>query len=326
MPLKGDLELFDDFIKIGSDVNLSLHNQNFFRQILSFNKVYNQTSFVLHVHLPRSEVLANLSVAKDFIISRHYGDQFFPNKSRWLSKHLSRISSRKAFGVIAISKFVEKYLLASGEIGPKKNLWVIPYGINREDFTNNGKFKNLARRNSQPKLLIGTLARLSPEKDLVTLIRATKTLVENLGKLDIQVEIWGSGPELESLSLLVKELSLDGIVKFQGRTNESAKQIASFDTFVLSSQFEGFGLVLLEAMAVNTPIVCSNIETAHEILGDDGAAIYFEAGNSSDLAGKLGSFTTIDVSRMKEKQNNRIEQFSSKKMALSILSIYPRGK
>jgi len=65
---------------------------------------------------------------------------------------------------------------------------------------------------------------------------------------------------------------------------------------LLTSIFEGFGMVLLEAMACERPIICSNISTAREVLGDSGAAIFFEPGNEVDLVlEKDGNLIPIEI-------------------------------
>ena len=61
---------------------------------------------------------------------------------------------------------------------------------------------------------------------------------------------------------------------------------------MLSSRWEGFGLVLVEAMAHGLPVISSNLPTSKEILGDFG--LYFENGNIEDLAQRLEEATHID--------------------------------
>jgi glycosyltransferase involved in cell wall biosynthesis len=61
---------------------------------------------------------------------------------------------------------------------------------------------------------------------------------------------------------------------------------------VLSSRWEGFGLVLVEAMAHGLPIVSSDLPTSKEIMGDFG--LYFKNGDIEDLARRLEEATHID--------------------------------
>ena len=61
---------------------------------------------------------------------------------------------------------------------------------------------------------------------------------------------------------------------------------------MLSSRWEGFGLVLVEAMAHGLPVVSSDLPTSKEIMGDFG--LYFKNGDIEDLAKKLEDATHID--------------------------------
>ena len=65
--------------------------------------------------------------------------------------------------------------------------------------------------------------------------------------------------------------------------------------YVLSSRWEGFGLVLIEAMAHGLPVVSSDLPTSREIMGDH--ALYFPNGNVEELARRLQDATRIDWRR-----------------------------
>jgi len=71
---------------------------------------------------------------------------------------------------------------------------------------------------------------------------------------------------------------------------------------VLSSRWEGFGLVLIEAMAHGLPIVSSDLPTSKEILGDFG--LYYENGNVEELARRLEDATHLN---WKEKSKKALE-------------------
>ena len=98
--------------------------------------------------------------------------------------------------------------------------------------------------------------------------------------------------------------------------------MANFDIFVLTSVFEGFGMVLLEAMACERPIICSNISTAREVLGDSGAAIFFEPGNEVDLSQKMLNWRKMLSPQFHERQMERLSMYSAVTMAEKVQEIY----
>src|SRR3546814_9181369 len=72
---------------------------------------------------------------------------------------------------------------------------------------------------------------------------------------DWTLALWGEGPERETLERLVHRLGLEGRVHFPGLSERPGSWIESADVFVLSSRYEGWGIVLLEAMAAGLPVV-----------------------------------------------------------------------
>jgi len=96
--------------------------------------------------------------------------------------------------------------------------------------------------------------------------------------------------------VLSYKLGVNNNTSFLGflKTNDLLKYYASSDLFVFPSDLEGFGQVLLEAMASGTSCICANKEPMSEIIGDAGTT--FEVNDSNDLAIKI-----IDLLRDKEK-------------------------
>ena len=126
----------------------------------------------------------------------------------------------------------------------------------------------------------------------------------------------------DQIESLIKNLSLEKNVQLMGRTMNPAEELSKFDLFVLPSKFEGFGLVLLEAMAFNIPIIASNISTAKEVLGEDGAGVFFEQGNENDLADKILNINTHLDSSFIEKQKIRLNFFNDTVMEQRVRQAY----
>lgn len=95
--------------------------------------------------------------------------------------------------------------------------------------------------------------RLVHQKNFSSLIRIWHLVAER--HPDWHLQIWGSG-ELEAmLSSLIKDYNLQQQVTLMGYTKQLLKEMANASIFAMSSEFEGFGLVLVEAMSVNLPVV-----------------------------------------------------------------------
>ncbi|MHC4410535.1 MAG: glycosyltransferase [Planctomycetota bacterium] len=123
---------------------------------------------------------------------------------------------------------------------------------------------------------LGCVARLHPIKDHATLLRA-------VARTEWRLALVGAGPLESDLRGLANELGIRARVRFCGEIPDAARLYRAFDRFVLASHREGFGLVLLEAMAAELPIVAS--DAMAEIVGDAGRL--YATGDVDALAAAL---------------------------------------
>jgi glycosyltransferase involved in cell wall biosynthesis len=321
-PLKGGLELEAEFSKFGVKVVKTLHGVGFLAQIRAMRKLSRNNYSIIHAHLPQAELLVFLSGFRNYVVSRHFGGQFFPGRNSFISRWMSKLAVSNAGCVVAISDSVAKYLVMNRELQQSTLLKVVPYGFDKDVFlgtkvriSNSGMAPNKRR-------LFGTIARLSEEKDLPTLIRAFHMHQLSPEFNGNELEIYGAGPLENSLRQLISELSLQESVRLMGRTQKPREIINSFDVFVLTSKFEGFGMVLLEAMSLGKPIICSRIDTALEVLGETGAAIFFETGVEADLAIKMCELDQLLPLDFKEMQRLRLDRYSIQNSVDRLHEIY----
>ncbi len=112
--------------------------------------------------------------------------------------------------------------------------------------------------------VILSVGRLSREKDFPTLLRAFALVKQ---EISAQLMILGEGRDRPLLEQIVKQLNLHGAVAMPGFVENPYPYMRHANLFVLSSLWEGFGLVLVEAMACGTPVVSTDCPTGpYEIL------------------------------------------------------------
>ncbi|MDD4404956.1 MAG: glycosyltransferase [Parabacteroides sp.] len=135
---------------------------------------------------------------------------------------------------------------------------------------------------------------------------------------DWNLEIVGDGPEKGLLESLIKEYKLSNRIIISPFTNNIEDKYANASIFVLSSRWEGFGLVLLEAMAHGLIIISSELPTTKEILSNQIGAFFFQNENYKDLASKMIELINIDhIDSIKKTSieyaaSNSIEVFQNK--------------
>ncbi|MBD2482371.1 glycosyltransferase [Planktothrix sp. FACHB-1365] len=109
----------------------------------------------------------------------------------------------------------------------------------------------------QPPVILG-VGRLNPQKDFATLIRAFAQVRK---QQQARLMILGEGSELAHLQGLVQDLNLTEDVAFAGFVNNPYAYMAASTVLVLSSAWEGFGNVLVEAMVAGTPVISTDCES-----------------------------------------------------------------
>lgn len=106
------------------------------------------------------------------------------------------------------------------------------------------------------------------------------------------LDIVGEGEEEAMYRQKIAQYGLGERIVIHPFTNDIQAYYSQAQVYVLSSRWEGFGLVLVEAMAHGLPVVSSDLPTSKEIMG--GFGLYFQNGNREELAERLHEATRID--------------------------------
>jgi glycosyltransferase involved in cell wall biosynthesis len=280
--LKGEPELKMDLTDSGVIKIYDLSKFSIPRQIFELLRINLRGPSVVHAHLPRAEILSVITKARNnLVISRHNTEQFFPKAPPILSRFLSRIVSGNSSKIIAISNAVRDFLFLSGEVNKNSEVEVVHYG-----FEPTVEIDSPLTAASDV-IIFGTVSRLTAQKDIPTLLKAFRQYSEI--RNDIFLEIIGDGELKSELMNLASELNVQDKVRWVGRVSSPEKYISGWSCFLLSSNYEGFGLVLLEAMQQNVPIIACNNSAIPEVLGGDYVGLV-KTGDYHDFSEKLISF------------------------------------
>lgn len=317
--LKGEPELEKEFIVAGAKVLHHLGNKNPFIQLIILRSILSMNRFLVHAHLPRAEIFARFASKRNaFLVSRHNAESFFPGTPRFMSSLLSRFVTGKAKRVIAISQAVANFLLSQNEVKDSSKIVVVHYGFPTDSHF--GRDASREEMSHGSEIRIGTVSRLVPQKDLPTLLGAFAIFLHSYP--NSRLILIGSGFEKERLIQIANRMQINDRIEWVGRTDEVSAYISTMDIFVLSSLYEGFGLVLLEAMNCGIPIIASNNSAIPEVLGENFPGLV-ETGNVKLFSKRLAEYTDKDVRRkVLEIQSYRLSLFSAEAMSRKILKIY----
>lgn len=248
------------------DIDRSL--SSIIKGLISFRRLV--TEFrpdVVNSHLVHANIFARLArlfcPIKVLISSAHNTDE-----EGWFRFFLYRITDRLASMSTNVSQEAVDSFVFRGAVPNSNRMLAIPNGINTDNFCFDSIHRNAVRSSlgltSEDVVLLG-VGRLEPQKDFSLLLSAFSLLSDNSTLL-----IVGQGSLDESLKLLCNELGIASKVIFLGARHDIPHIMSACDIFVLSSAWEGFGLVVAEAMACQRLVVATDSGGVSEVLGDCG--------------------------------------------------------
>lgn len=217
----------------------------------------------------------------------------------------------------------------------EKKLVVIPNALDttKYDITPNQRFQyeeEIKKRYAIPKnaFIFGSVGRLTQEKGHVVLLKAFEKFLKSdfFHRQDFYLLIAGGGKLEEELRNKAKELKIDDKVIITGffDEGEKIKYYSTFDAFLFPTLAEGFGVVLIEALYMGLPTICSDLDVLKEV-GDD-VVDFFETGNSHSLAQKMtGLYEKIGGEQkiISSKAKRRVEmEYSMSRFICNYLVLY----
>ena len=207
---------------------------------------------------------------------------------RWFVMHHRR--NLYLLGVSnAICDDIRKYLPGF----PQEQIHTLYNRVNTEQVIANQVGQIEAREHlgiDRDKYVFSNVGRLHPDKDQQTLINAFAKVAPKLA--DAILVILGKGRLEQELKQQVKQLKLEDRVFFLGVIPHAVNYFRAFDSFVLTSAYEPFGMVLLEAIIAQVPVIASNLGGAKEIIRD--GQWLFEVGDANRLAELMLDIYALD--------------------------------
>lgn len=224
---------------------------------------------------------------------------------RW-SALLGRLFYKRADGIIAVSQGVKDQVVHAARIAPGR-VQVIHNPILSASFDQKIMQSAQHRWLGQNIPLILSAGRLTAQKDFATLLRAFAILRKSQ---PARLIILGEGEERNSLLKLAAELKIDAHVDLPGFMPNPFGFMQKAHLFVLSSRWEGFGNVLVEALACGLPVVATNCPSGPaEILEHGKYGTLTPVGDAPALAAAM--LQTLKQPPSAEMLKRRAQDFSN---------------
>jgi glycosyltransferase involved in cell wall biosynthesis len=166
-----------------------------------------------------------------------------------LDNFFAAIVYKKTDKIIAVSNGIRQDILNKFQCFEDKVVTIYNPVLEYKHLIHKSSTTNFV--NNSPKII--ALGRLTRQKGFDILIQAMKKVPQPW-----HLEIWGDGEEYENLQHLINVLDLNKSITLKGSTSQPFNILRQADLFVLSSRFEGFGLVLVEALSCGKKIIATN--------------------------------------------------------------------
>ncbi len=204
--------------------------------------------------------------------------------------------------VIANSEETKKTIVQrNNEMYDLDKIDVIYNGINLEDYKKAQTYKLFQKKDNE--IIIGNAGRLVRQKGHRLLIGIAEILQKK--RLNFRILIAGEGKLENELKQLIKRKGLEDQVEFLGFVNDMQGFMNSLDLFVLSSLWEGFGYVIIEAMVCHKPVIGFGLSSNPEMIISDYNGYLIEPYNIHEFAEKIIKIARDPVLREKLGENAR---------------------
>lgn len=275
---------------------------------------------VLHSHMFHANIMARLlrltTKIKRLVCTAHSNNE--GGKLRMLIYRLSNFLADINTNVSnqSVVAFVAQKAVKQGQMQAVYN------GIDTKKFSPKDTKKLPVDIDVSNKFIFIAVGRLTAAKDYPNLLQAAALLKQ--GNPDFVIWIVGDGELKTQLQCLAKDLQLDKQIYFLGMCDDISELMNIADAFVLSSAWEGFGLVVAEAMACEKPVVATDCGGVAEVIGNCGTSV--PPKNSQALAQAMQAVMEMtDEQRATIGKNARqrvVEHFSIDTITQQWIDIY----
>ncbi len=283
---------------------------------------------LVHAHLEPAELYTRIALLGlpgarlPLVTSKHNDTKFWDSAGRslgWLARWVMARTDR----VIAISGAVKRHYVETELRLDPARVDVVSYGLAPADDPDVLARAALLRARltggRSGVQLVGTVARLVRQKALHVQIEAIARLPET-----VHLVIVGDGPLRADLAALAEALGVADRVHIEGFQTDVNAYMHAVDVFALSSIYEGFGLVLLEAMAAARPIVATRVSAIPEVVADGETGVLVPSGNPAAFADALARVLAAPEALGAAARRRLATHFSLDAMGRATEAVYAR--
>lgn len=289
----------------------------------AIHKLRQERVQIVHTYLSFANIVGALTAAfarvPILLVSKRSLDRYQKSTEVWSHWAVNRFADRVVANADAVKNFV-----IETEGCPANKIVVIPNGINDEFVAHGARERERSTLGLTPQdRVVGTLGRLAWKKGQEYFLQAAAAVL----KEDPQVTfvLVGDGPLRTQLEEQARTLGIADRVRFLGQRMDSQAVISLFDIFVLPSVIEGMPNALLEAMALEKPVIVTNAGGNAEVVQDKVTGFVVPTRQPMEMAHRilqlLRDESLAHRFAMEARQSVR-QRYSLRHMLLSMENLY----
>ena len=245
--------------------------------IARLRKLTRHTGFdIVHTHGYKADIygFASMIGSKNKIIStcHNWIENDAPLR---LYATIDRFVLRHFDMAVAVSEGVASTLQEEGVC--RRKIRIVSNGIDTERFARSSILSE-SELSKAHQLVIGIVARLSPEKGIDFFVGAAAAMLRK--NLTVTFQIVGEGPERARLEQLAEDLGVRSSVSFLGKRSDMPAVYAGMDIVVLASLTEGLPMTLLEAMASGKAVVATAVGAVPTVVVHESTGLLVQPGDA----------------------------------------------
>lgn len=277
------------------------------RAVKEFREIAGTRPFLACIaHRSKPTYIACLATSLPILSVHHAFGDYDRIGRRWFAQ-----AFRKRLQLLTVSDAVREDIRGCLPAWPESQLQTLHNRIDVPTVRANLYSREEARDRLKIPLsawVVGNVGRLHPDKDQATLLRGFAVAQPNLPKGSLLV-ICGTGRLEQELKSLAGQLNIADSVLFAGQVPDARRLFRAFDLFALTSDHEPFGMVLLEAMAAEVPVISTNCGGAPEVVDDCG--MLFTLRDAMELAGRLVEASELTVEQIEQVRGKMLTRLTT---------------
>jgi glycosyltransferase involved in cell wall biosynthesis len=251
----------------------------------------------------------------------------FTKKDLYQLINWTKQSIKKAAHIVTVSNFSKTELEKIYNINPQK-ITIAYNGVDEPLKIDDKRQKEILKfYNLQSKLYYLYLGTLKPNKNIPFLIKSFAKYLKITKSKNKLVIAGKKGWLFDEIFSTVKEEGIESNIVFTDFLDDIQKTTLYQNALalIMPSTYEGFGIPVIEAMKLNTPVISSNISPLKEVIEDNG--FYFDPTNQKELIDQLIKFENTnpsDIAKLTKSAKTRADFFSWTNTAKSVLSVFEK--